>query len=50
MISMVKELKTKYIDHSEIYFHEEVLAYTQEGRKLEIIHVTERINCSKERE
>jgi hypothetical protein len=34
MLSMVKELKLKYVDHPEIYFHEEVLGYSQEGRKL----------------
>lgn len=50
MVSLVKELKVKYTNHPDIYFHEEVLGYSQEGRKLELITITEKLNCEKTRE
>lgn len=47
MINLVKELKVKYIDHSDVYFHEEVLAKTKEGRKLQMVTITDKRNCLK---
>lgn len=50
MVGLVKECRKKYIDHPEIYYHDEVLIKTKEKRDVQLITITEKTNCTKDQE